>query len=380
MLGLVNKTGFYSIAVTPELSSYIKTDFSDLRVVDADGKQAEYLIHHVGSPSVSDSTVYKQMNIVSKKETDSGSTITIIENNLKEKISSIALLIGNASVSRTANLSGSDDKKKWFSIWENISLNQKYVSDTDKYAEILDFPMVSYRYIKLVIYNGKNYPLNIISAGRYVGNDNGIKISHIDNPSIQNPNVHFFQKDSSDGYSYVNVHDSIPFQIDRISFAITGPKFFKRDAELVIPYTYGANANFTLLSNSVFNLDVPVFKAKDWLIKIYNGDNPPLKITGISTYQQEKNIVTWLDSGKTYHLEMDNPNAVAPQYDLQMFKDSIPKNVIPLAYKSIDSIVIETTPKDTSVFKQSWLWAVIVLVLAVLVYFTWQLTKEVAKK
>jgi len=372
-LGPVTKTGFYSIAVTPELSSYVKTDFSDLRVVDGDGKQAEYVLQRAGVNLVKDTTQYKPLPIIQQTQGDSGRSILVVDNAAKEKISQLALLLGNASISRMADISGSDDDKKWFSMVENISLEKKYITDTDRYAETVIFPTVSYRYIKLVIYNGKNDPLHIIAAGRYINLDYKSV-----NATTENPPVNFKQTDSGDGYSYIKVHNPLPFHVDNISLQVTGPKFFKRDAVVVVPY--GVDADFTLSSNTTFNLYVPVFTSRDWLLKIYNGDNPPLKITGISTRQQTRNIIMWLDSGKAYHLEMNNANAVSPQYDLQNFKDSIPQNISSIQYAAIEPIAAVVVAEDKSIFKKSWLWAVIIAVLAGLVFFTWQLSKEMGKK
>jgi hypothetical protein len=374
MLGPVTKTGFYSLAVTPELSSYVKTDFSDLRVVDGDGKQAEYVLQRAGVNLAKDTAQYKPLPIIQQTQGDSGKSILVLDNAAKEKISSLVLLLGNASISRMADVSGSDDGKQWFSMVENISLEKKYITDTDRYAETVIFPTVQYRYIRLVMYNGKNDPLHIIAAGRYVNMAfRGMEAA------TDNPPVSYTQKDSSDGYSYIRVHNPLPFHVDNISLQISGPKFFKRDAVVVVPY--GLDADFTLSSNTTCKLTVPVFATRDWLLKIFNGDNPPLKISGIGTSQQKRSIITWLNAGKTYHLEMNYANAIAPQYDLQNFKDSIPADISPIAYGPVEALLVAVnTQAGGSFFKQSWLWAVIIAILAGLLFFTWQLTKEVGKK
>lgn len=372
VLGPVTKTGFYAVAVTPELSGYIKTDFSDLRVVDDAGKQAAYIIQRRFGTSVKDTSVYKPLSIITKQQADSGKTIVVIANPTASKLQSVALLIGNASVNRTANISGSNDDNHWYSIAENVSLERKFITDTDRYAQIVTFPLVSYRFIRLVIYNGKNDPLNIISAGRY--QDYTYKTVY---PFVVNPVVNYIQRDSSDGYSYVDVHGNLPYHTDKVVLTVKGPRFFKREAEVLVPYSTGAG--FTLQSDTVFNLEMPVFATANWRIGIYNGDNPPLKITGISTYQQSKNIVAWLDSGKAYHLEMNNATAVAPRYDLQAFKDSIPVGITTLQYGKIETLVA-LTANTNSYFKQWWLWAIVIAILAGLSFFSWQLTKEMAKK
>lgn len=372
VLGPVTKTGFYAVAVTPELSGYLKTDFSDLRVVDDAGKQAAYIVQRRFGTSIKDTSIYKPLSIITKQQADSGKTVVVIANPTASKLQSVALLIGNASVNRMANISGSDDNNHWYSIAENINLERKFITDTDRYAQIVTFPLVSYRYIRLVIYNGKNDPLNIISAGRY--QDYTYKATF---PFVVNPVVNYTQKDSSDGYTYVDVHSNLPYHTDKVVLVVKGPRFFKREAEVLVPYSTGAG--FTLQSDTVFNLEMPAFSSSNWRISIYNGDNPPLKITGITTYQQSKNIVAWLDSGKIYHLEMNNATAVAPRYDLQAFKDSIPADIAPLQYGKIETLVALKV-NTNSYFKQWWLWAIVIAILLGLLFFTWQLTKEMARK
>jgi len=43
-LNAVAKTGFYSIEVTPEVSSYTSTDYRDLRIIDEQNRSVPYII------------------------------------------------------------------------------------------------------------------------------------------------------------------------------------------------------------------------------------------------------------------------------------------------------------------------------------------------
>src|SRR3569623_277910 len=126
----VVKTGFYAINITPELSSYLKADFSDLRVLDDKDKQVPYIIRSITPPVNINSNGYQPLTIVKNELGDSGKTVLVIENQGKQNTGNLVLLIRNASVSRTANLSGSDDGKKWYSVVENISLQKTYDADS----------------------------------------------------------------------------------------------------------------------------------------------------------------------------------------------------------------------------------------------------------
>lgn len=370
----VNKTGFYSITVTPELSSYIKTDFSDLRIMDAQNRQASYLVK-AAVPSF-DTTLWQPLQLLSYSLSDSGKSILIIENTGKNKITNFSLIIKNTSVSRKADVSGGEDLKNWYTIVENADLQKSYANDTDRYIENIQLPYSSYKYFKVVIYNGKNDPLNIVAASVYSPSI----LARLRSTSIYttNPGTNFKQKDSSDGYSYLFVTNNLPFHISRIHLKVKGPAFFKREVDVISPHQLPYN--FTISSDTIFHFSVPAFKSKEWLIKIFNGDNPPLRIEKIATEQDSKNIICWMDSGKAYHLEMNDINARAPQYDLQNFKDSIPTAIASIRLLGIEPIVPTNTNANKTIFRQSWLWLVIITLLVGLLYFTWSLTKEISKK
>ena len=125
---------------------------------------------------------------------------------------------------------------------------------------------------------------------------------------------------------------------------------------------------------------VPLFKSRIFYLKIDNNDNPPLKITSISTAQQKSDLVAYLEQGTDYELVLDNPSADKPNYDLDKFTDSIPSVVsrifigpiMPIAQKSLNPPEIKT--------KNPWLWPVIGVVLLLLGLLTWQLTKDLKKE
>lgn len=366
-LASVVKTGFYAIAVTPELSSYIKTDFSDLRVMDEKGQQVPYVIR--GSVVGEYDTTYTQLKIIQSRQDDSGRTIITIENVERASLSSIAVLIRNASVSRNIDITGSDDNLHWFSIIDNGILGKREITDTDRYVQAISFPLSSYRYFKLTVYNGKNAPLNIISAGvyKFTGTKNK-------SPLIYNPVSNFVQIDSSDGTSYIHIIDSNAFHKLVIKLVLKGEKFFYRSGKIIEGNKIIGGIN--IFADTALSTISPVFNAKDWWIRIYNGDNPPLKVTSVITAQELTQVVAWLDSGKVYHLEMNDSSAVAPVYDLQQFKDSIPNNVTEIKYFNIQPLEIVKPVPATSFFKQAWIWPVMIGVLALLVLFTMKLAKE----
>src|SRR6266436_964943 len=83
-LDSIHRSGFYTIYITPELSTKVKTDFSDLRITERGGNQVPFL---VGSTiTLMDSTQFKFLDIVKNTVNDSGQTVLIVANPRGENI------------------------------------------------------------------------------------------------------------------------------------------------------------------------------------------------------------------------------------------------------------------------------------------------------
>jgi hypothetical protein len=365
----VSQSGFYAIHVTPALSSLVKTDFSDLRIIDNKGNPIPYLL---GSDiPMLDSARFMPLKILKNFVSDSGQSILIIENIPDGKMDGFYIRMKNAAVSRTISLSGSNDAIKWYSIVENIDLEKRFIQDHDSFQEFISLPLSSYRYFSVIIYNGKNDPLDIISAQKRIQTIPAEKYDLVKNPSNS-----FTSKDSSK-ITWLAVDNSRKFHISNVLFQVKTPRFYKRQVDVIVGGILAGN--FIISSDSVVNLNLPAFNDSVFTIKIYNEDNPPLEITDLSTAQNDERIITYLESGKTYEFEMTSADASFPHYDLVSFKDSIPKEIKEIGFSGISNIPSVVKVSD-SYFKQAWLWPALIFALIVLCLFTYRLTKDVAKR
>lgn len=366
----VTENGFYSIAVTPQLSSYVTVDYSDLRIADDKNRFVPYIIVSKRPSFIAHN--YNRLPIIKNVLGDSGRSELIIKNEMHEKISSLALLIRNAAVNRYATISGSDDQYNWFSILENINLEDRAGINTDKYVQTINFPTSSYTFFKIIIDNRKNNPLNIIEAGSYIDSEYRMEDNYVVNPSPV-----FVQKDSSDNNTYIDVHQNAAYHIEKISLQIESQGFFERDAEVM---NRSGIASFKIRTGNIPRLDLPAFNDTAWSIKIYNGDNPPLKINSISLQQRSRNIIAYLQAGKSYHLLMHDSSSTKPLYDLQKFEDSIPARPPQLNIISFETINPTSAVISKMTLSSTWLWTLIIVVLVTLGFVTYRLTKEMGKK
>jgi hypothetical protein len=163
-----------------------------------------------------------------------------------------------------------------------------------------------------------------------------------------------------------------------LGIQVKAPRFFKRQVD--IRAGHFLVGNFTITSDSIFHLSMPVTNDSVIAMQIYNEDNPPLDISTITTAQDPEQIIAWLDSGKSYRLYMMSADAQPPHYDLVNFKDSIPENIQQIGVSQIVYIPTLNSMPPNDIFKKVWLWATLGIVLVVLALFTLRLTKEMGKR
>jgi hypothetical protein len=369
-LDSVQKSGFYAFNITPELSTMLKTDFRDLRISDKTGNPVPWLA--AGNIPMLRPDLLRALDIVQNSTTDSGQSLLIVRNDPKDKIDGFYIRFRNAAVSRTINLSGSHDGNKWYSIIENVSLERRFIQDHDSFLENISFPLSSYTFYRVIIYNGKNDPLDILSVQKRIHNESPAVHALVENPSLT------FNRRDSARTTWIRINNPGRFHISHLVIQVKAPRFFKRQMDILTNnFLVG---NYMITSDSLVNLSLPRLNDSVLKIRIYNDDNPPLDISSITTSQDSEQIIAYLDSGKYYQLDMMSADAQPPQYDLVNFKDSIPVNIKPIGVSHVDRIPAPQTVTPLVLFKNSWLWVTLGVVLIVLVFFTIRLTKEVGKR
>lgn len=386
----VGTTGFYQVNITPELSAYLKTDFSDLRIADDKSRQVPYLIRSL-LPTINQN-VFNGFPIISNSKTDSGNTVLILENKgfplkignaSQRSINELLLFIKNTAAKRYASLSGSYNNKEWFSINENFFLPRSFQADAASFISEISFSTVDYKYLKLVINNDGADGLNIIKAGSYAH----LNFQSLKPLVIQNPAASIAQTDSNNQRSYITVKQTLPYQIENISVIVKGTKFYERKVWLYLPENDSSNkprataeASFIISSNRLNEFSVKRFKAKTFYLIIDNRDNPPLSIAAVATTQEPNCIVASLDKNNSYTLQLNNEKAVAPEYDISLFKDSIAA-VLPTLNCGP---VFKTSPgKNISVAKNNsswWLWPAIIASIIILGLLSFKLLADIKKK
>ncbi len=377
----VDSSGFYNIVLTPELNAHLKTDYSDLRVVNDSGKWVPHLVRQP-KYSRTNEILFGYLQILAKEQ--SPDFTTIILQCRDSNVTNILLTIKNTAAKRYCSLSGSDDKNSWYVINDSIEMKSTEIGKADSSWVWLSFPKVNYRYFKIVINNLSKEPINVLSANTQLYTD---LLGKFFTPSpLENPGTKFLQKDSNQ-ITYLKVEQSKSYQFDHIALQISGVKYFKRKAEVYIPA--GDNHSFsnpgtlvqafTLSDNNALEFDVPLSNANSFYILINNNDNPPLKVESIKTFITYKVATVYLEKSKRYSLLLNNSSAKMPDFDLSI-KDIPEREQIP--YASVGAFISLQKPEliqEQKTGSKNLIWLIISIAAVVLGFFTYRLITDMNK-
>ena len=377
----VKNSGFYKIDLGPALNAHIKTDFSDVRIVNDAGKWIPHVLDksldsfgYIGTP-VNSYVEFERM-------ISSPSTTELILKGNDAFIAAFDINVRNTSASRVAKLSGSDNKQNWFVIIDSLLLVPAAAEKKGEKRFHIDFPACNDKYYKLVIDNKASDPVNFVEITTPIYVKGGEEVLLAENPESA-----LFQKDS-DKISYISVSQEGNYHIDRLGIKVSGVKYYYRKLEVYLPpsgnHSFSTPGtllqSFYISNNSALDFVLPRVNPKVFYLLIYNEDNPPLKIEAIRTKSNTRSVSAYLEKGVSYELIMDNPSASIPDYDLSKLNNIIPDSAQLLNTGKI--ILFERKESVLSPGKNNkWLlWATIAIAIIILLFFTQKMIKEVDKR
>ncbi len=155
-------------------------------------------------------------------------------------------------------------------------------------------------------------------------------------------------------------------------------------------YLYGSNDNkewseienteiFDIRAGRVekkqLSLDYTEAKFRYLRIRIFNYDDPPLKMKAVRVYGWPRQLLFRREPGRSYRLFYGNAKAVAPRYDLEQLSSYLKPDRLPLAMLGSERTNESFTTASDDAGKPdrhpAWLWATLgaaALVLGALIY------------
>lgn len=359
--------GYYFIDLPPQVLGGARSDLADVRIKNSAGREVAWLMRadaeqDSGSEFVSFPT----------EVSATGRRTEVLIAADKKSLSSFVLRIKNADVEKEAVLLGSNDRKKWFAVKDRFRLNN--ISDASRAEAFLtlSFPLSDYAWYKLSVNDSLSAPLNILGAGQV--NDRSFYIRHLMEIPLRECTFRTEGKKT-------DIRLSFPFryQIDRIVFYISSPRYYRRALQVVEPSAYSADvlSDRNPQPQSV-SLDI---RTRVLRMQVANGDDQPLEIDSIKAYTRKLGLVAELKKGEEYRLTYGDTQASFPQYDLSFvcrLPDSLGRltveDIRPLPVATAASPSVESSPRG-SFFKTYGIWIIIGVVILQILYMVRKMMK-----
>src|SRR4030095_11753834 len=149
-----------------------------------------------------------------------------------------------------------------YSNMKNLNLEKRCIQDRDSFLERISFPLSSYHFFRIIIYNGKNDPLNILSAHKRI-RVNTLGVASV----IIHPRCTYTRKDSTKT-TWLTIDNLGKYHINYVFIAVKGPRFYRRQLDIIT--RDGLVGSFLVSADSVIHLRLPLFNDSAFQIKIYN--------------------------------------------------------------------------------------------------------------
>lgn len=367
----IDSAGVYRIELSPALIAKSYDGMSDIRVADEKGKGVPFILSSKLSLNSPDSFII--FPEVAPEQVADTSVFYTVKNNNNLNIGQLWLRLKKTDVSRTVNLTGSDDLKSWFAIKEDIPLEQAGAGQGTEYQQSLTFPTSNYRYFRVQIIDRNKVPVKILQAGIYTVSLNKPVFVELPAVGVKSTDVNKTSR------VFIDLHQ--PYRLNKLHFNISSPKYFNRR---VVVYATNGNGNetanvladTTITSSGTQDITLSV-KTNKLRIDIYNGDDNPLNLKSINAYQVKLYAVCYLESGHKYSIYTGNPAATPANYDLSFLNNRAYNQLPGITHSAIyNNPVYAILPIPNKSNHSVLLWSSLILALLILSFLTLKMVRE----
>lgn len=353
ILPVVDADAFYAIDLPHQVLGTVRTDFADIRIKNSENQEIAWLLQEdVRSGQGSEFIPFQTTVTFVPRRTN----VLITANNAP--LSSFILKIKNADTEKEATLSGSNDRKKWFTVKDRFLISNISNSNRTEALLNLTFPLSDYKYYKMDINDSLSAPLYIVEAGR-------MKNENYHEQNLQEVPLQTIRIDQQGKRTEIHLIYPFRYQIEHLAFFISSPRFFSRELRVEFPCVASVGTLSHL--NSMPQI-IPVGILADTLqMSVNNGDDQPLIIDSIKTFIRKFYLVSALKKGERYTLTYGDKDVTFPQYDLS-FEQQLPDSITHLQLGNIEQITrteeqSEPSSKWMYAFKTYGIWLIIAVVI-----------------
>lgn len=368
---------WHRIPLPDEIFGNVTQRLSDIRIYgiteNKDTIEAPYLLKLKRGSVSSKDVAFKRLNASYNAR---GYYFTF-EVPTSEAINQIKLEFDQQNFDWRVKLEGSQNQQEWFTVLDNYRILSIKNELSDFQFTLLKFPNSKYRFFRLVI-NSKEKP-NLVLAS--ISNQDLTEGTYRKYPIQQTHSLENKQ-------TKVDVDLLLPVPLSRITIDVKDTFDYYRP--ITIQYLVdsfeteqGWKYNYQPLTSGTINsLEANEFNFSSKIvqklkIQISNQDNQALTIGAVEAKGYVHELVARFTEPATYYLVYGNKDIGSPDYDINRFTSKIPETLSALEIGDTEMMSKEELADGSPLFQNSvWLWAVMIMIILVLGWFTLNMIKQ----
>ena len=387
--------GIVELALPPEVFALSRTDLADLRLAT----QAGELVPHVlrveqGEPGRSAS--YRPARTFNPVFLPGKQSTVTVDFGSRAKRTSVDVDTPGTNFRRRVTVEAGQDGESWQVLCQTAWLFRiAYEQGSYSKNEVV-LPDNDFRYLRITVFNapddGEQVPIREVLAWNVQSTPPRTAEAEVRSVTVaENPKLKATEIDADLGHENLPLHD-VEMSFEDATFLrrveVLGrnrrTRTIVESVEDAPPRTREVEEPWDLLTGGTIHrlpggegqgpstgLNLPTGgRCRHLLVRVYNGDDAPLKFTGLKVRRLQYYLAFQSQSAGPYRLYVGNPEARRPQYDLEHFAGRLRAEGVteaalgPASPNPLFAAEVKAVPWSE---RYTWLlWGVLVAVLAVL--------------
>ena len=380
-LNPVEKEGYYSIILLPEITASCRSNLYDIRLYSIkknDTSEIAYFMEWMGTKNEQTAIPFQLINTT---HTEKCCSYVTLKFGTRHPINQIVLTIPDANFDKRVKVEGSNDNQQWFTICDHERIVR--FNDVNEHFEhtSLHFQNAEYTYFRLKFDDDETPKILVTGANAFenkttYGNYDELKT----NPWKQVEN----KKEKA---SELILDMPFQYMVNRILLKSDIKFDFYRNVNVygsagVYPTPEGNKENWYLINTSVFSstdscsIECNNEAVKKLKIEIINYDNQPIAISEIKAYGEQCRLVANLPASGDVYVAYSKINDMLPNYDIDHFKKKIPTQLVNVRYGEQEVSLSKPLVETTLITNKKWLWIVMSVLILIIGYFAFSMLKK----
>lgn len=345
--GSGSQSGFVTLELSASLFSYLKSDLSDLRVVNHDG-EVSYMVAVEKEQNALERVSSRMFNLSSN---DLFTSFVLDLGAKGELHNSVTIQTSSENFRRIVEIEGSNDQSAWRTLNPRGQIFDYTVRDIKPVAvrdTTVYYPEGTLRYLKATIFDKGENPLKIsgASVSRQVS-ATARDISYTPALEILGNS----EEKATDVVLDLGVigipHDKVAIETQNENFNRAVQIYESNDKAdwRAIGYAYIFSVNTPKFVGSNLEFSYPESNNRYLKISILNRDDRPIEISGVKITGLVRKILFNFDPAKEYYLYLGNKDAKTPQYDIESISKYVDLN-------GLNQVSASTVEKNQSFVKK----------------------------